>query len=261
MTSTARSAPRRPGVLRTAVIALAGAATAFSGFALAPAATAAGGGAIPPEFAIAEVLPKRKCAKAGLKAGWTEHDLVIATAIALAESGCDPKAVGTNPPSTSCPNGSRDRGVWQINDCYHPTVTDECAFNRICNAEAAYAIWEAWGDSFGPWTTYNTRSFRYYLTEARHAVRKVTGKKYVVGVVWTEGGALNVRYKATSESDIVGTLANLTVIEINCQKKGEDVYSGVFGYSTKWWDKLAKHEFVSNAYVYTDSEDRVAKKC
>jgi hypothetical protein len=244
-----------------ALVALMAAATGLGALALAPAAVAAGGGPIPPEYAMEQVLPPKKCANAGLDAGWKEHELVIATAIALAESGCDPKATGSNPPSESCPDGSLDRGAWQINSCWHPEVTDECAYKLKCNAEAAYDIYVESSHSFEPWTTWDVRSFRFWLSEARRGVKKVTGEKYVVGVVWTEGGALNIRKKPTSESDLVGTLADKSVIYIDCQKRGEEVYSPVFDYSTKWWDKLAKHQYVTNAYVDTDSTERVAHKC
>jgi len=31
----------------------------------------------------------------------------------------------------------RSRGLWQISDCYHPGVTDECAYDPICSTEWA----------------------------------------------------------------------------------------------------------------------------
>jgi len=246
---------------RIALLAIAGAATVLAGLALAPAAVAAGGGPIPPEYAVAEVLPPRKCTKKALNAGWQDANLVIATAIALAESGCNPDAVGYNGPTEGCPDGSEDRGSWQINDCYHPGVSDECAFKLKCNAEAAYDIYQDASDTFEPWSTWDSRSFRFYLTEARKAVKKVTGEKIIVGVVWTEGSDLNIREEATTESEIVGTLPNLEVIVVNCQEKGESVYSEVFGYETKLWDQIAPNQYVSNAYVDTDSMERIAPKC
>src|SRR5215469_18063594 len=60
-------------------------------------------------------------------------DPVTATAVALAESGGNPAALGQNP------DGSRDRGLWQVNDRAHPDVADACAFDPSCNAQAAYA--------------------------------------------------------------------------------------------------------------------------
>ena len=43
--------------------------------------------------------------------------------IALCESQLDPKAVNVNK------NGTRDRGLFQINDYWWPEITDEQAFN------------------------------------------------------------------------------------------------------------------------------------
>src|ERR1044072_4069643 len=63
------------------------------------------------------------CARVGEKAGFTRSgNLTLAVAIALAESGCNPAALGHNT------NGTTDRGLWQINSI-HTGVSDACAFN------------------------------------------------------------------------------------------------------------------------------------
>lgn len=248
--------------LRTALLAVVVAAmTVLAGLALAPAASAGKGkGPVPAEFAMAEVLKPKKCARAGRQAGWRGSELVIATAISLAESGCNPDAVGTNPPTSGCPNGSRDRGAWQINDCYHPSVSDTCAFDLHCNADAAYQIYEDRGDTFQPWTTYNTRAFKYFLNEARRAVKQITDRNIVVGVVTTAGGDLTIRRSPTTDSAAVGTYPSNEVIVVKCQKRGERVYSTVFGYYTKIWDKTGGHQWVSDGYVHTDN-NKLIKPC
>jgi len=86
-------------------------------------------------------------------------DPVTATAVALAESGGNPAALGQNP------DGSRDRGLWQVNDRAHPDVADACAFDPSCNAQAAYAISGGWQD-FTPWTTFQTGAYRAFLQQA-----------------------------------------------------------------------------------------------
>ena len=202
-----------------------------------------------------------KCTKAGHRAGWRGMDLVLATAISLAESGCDPTATGTNPPTEGCPDGSRDRGAWQINDCYHPGVDDECAYDLQCNAHAAYQIYLDRSSTFQPWTTYNTRAFRFFLSEARNAVRRLTGDNIVIGVVLTEGGSLNVRNKPRTSGDVVGQLADRAVVRIRCQTRGESIYSPIFGYETRIWDSDGPGRFFSDGYVHTDSRKRIAPRC
>lgn len=49
----------------------------------------------------------------------------LAVRVAECESGLDSKAVHINP------DGSKDRGLFQINDKWHPNVSDEAAFNPI----------------------------------------------------------------------------------------------------------------------------------
>lgn len=262
MHSTERDASRPRFIGRTLRFASVCMVTMLGGLVLAPAVQAGGGDEpVPREYEVTQVLPPIKCARAARNAGWTDANLVISTAVALAESGCDPDAVGNNPPTEGCPSGSRDRGAWQINDCYHSEVSDACAFNLRCNAEAAYTIFQDAGNAFQPWTSYNTRAFRFFLTEARKAVKRLTGEKIVIGVVWTEGGPLTIRERPTTKSDPVGSLPDRAVFVITCQTRGEKVYSPVFDYETRLWDSLGPKQFVSDGYVYTDSSKRIAPRC
>jgi len=262
MHPTDRDASRTRSFSRTLLLVTVGMVTVLGGLVLAPAAQAGGGDEpVPREYEITQVLPPIRCAKAARNAGWTDANLVIATAVALAESGCDPKAVGNNPPTEGCPSGSRDRGAWQINDCYHSEVSDACAFKLRCNADASYDIYRDAGNSFQPWTSYNTRAFRFFLTDARRAVKRLTGEKIVIGVVWTDGGDLTIRKRPTTKSDPVGSLSDRAVIVITCQTRGEKVYSPVFDYETRIWDSLGPKQYVSDGYVYTDSSKRIAPRC
>lgn len=67
-----------------------------------------------------------------------------ALCVAGAESGWRPDAVNVND------DGSRDRGIFQINSRWHPDVPDGEAFNPHANALHAYRLsaggsdWSAW---------------------------------------------------------------------------------------------------------------------
>ena len=63
-------------------------------------------------------------------AGSEGVDSDLAIRIARCESGLDPKAVNVNN------TGSKDRGIFQWNDKYHPEITDVCAFDVECSTRA-----------------------------------------------------------------------------------------------------------------------------
>lgn len=104
-------------------------------------------------FSIDEILAL------GYFVGFRGQTLITAVAIAKAESGLRRYAKGHNPPTAGCPLGSFDRGLWQINDCYHPEVSDTCAYDPLCNAQHAYII-SNHGQSFHPWSTYNNGAYK-----------------------------------------------------------------------------------------------------
>lgn len=55
--------------------------------------------------------------------------------LAFSESTFNPKAYSKNPPTKGCPQGSTDRGIFMINDCYHLEVSDECAYDVNCASQ------------------------------------------------------------------------------------------------------------------------------
>jgi hypothetical protein len=115
------------------------------------------------------------CAEVGSQAGFSDDRLVTAVAIALAESGCNPNVPDNfNGPTAGCPNGSYDRGLWQINDCYHAEVSDACAHDPQCNANAAYRI-SSGGTDWTQWATYGngTGPYRNFLAQAQAAVDRL----------------------------------------------------------------------------------------
>jgi hypothetical protein len=120
------------------------------------------------------------CVTVGRAAGFTGDNFVKAVAVAMAESGCNPLARGVN-------SGSIDRGLWQINDFYHSEVTDACAYDAQCNANAAYRISDH-GSDWTPWSTYNSGAYLQYLKAASTAIgvqppsvgaaKSINGDKY-----------------------------------------------------------------------------------
>ncbi|MCX4471679.1 SH3 domain-containing protein [Micromonospora sp. NBC_01655] len=198
-----------------------------------------------------------RCAEAARAAGWTGENLVISVAVALAESQCVAGAQGNNGPTSGCPNGSLDRGAWQINNCYHSWVTDACAYDVSCNARAAHDIW-GWS-GWSAWATYTNGSYRNYLTEARDGVAEAGGG--VHGTVNTGGDPLNVRSGPGTSYALVGTVAHGTTVRIICQSRGTRVWSDVYQYWTDIWDKISDGGFVSDGFVHTGSSGTVAPGC
>ena len=70
----------------------------------------------------------------------------VAQCIAGAESGWRRDALNLNP------DGSRDRGVFQINSRWHETMPDAEAFDPVANVRYAYLVsdggrdWSAWSE-------------------------------------------------------------------------------------------------------------------
>lgn len=89
--------------------------------------------------------------------GFTEAQIPMAVAIALAESGGDPLATnqaGNTPPST-------DRGLWQINSYWHNEVSDHCAFDPVCCAREALRI--SGGANWSQWSTFGNGAYKQFL--------------------------------------------------------------------------------------------------
>jgi hypothetical protein len=113
-------------------------------------------------------------------AGFRGQDLTVAVAVAMAESGGDPKAHNSVPPDDSY-------GLWQINMLGGLGPDRRRQFDLDSNRELfdpkenAQAAWEisGKGDSFQPWTTYTSGAYKKYLDDARRGIRAMEkdGKK------------------------------------------------------------------------------------
>lgn len=92
-------------------------------------------------------------------AGFTGNDLVTAVAIALAESGGNPNALG------DIGIGQGSFGLWQINSKYHPEFGPDFTslYDPQTNANAAYEIYVNAG-GFSPWSTFNSGSYQSFVS-------------------------------------------------------------------------------------------------
>jgi soluble lytic murein transglycosylase-like protein len=79
----------------------------------------------------------------------------LAAAVAMAESGGNPNAVGD-----LYLGGSY--GLWQINSKAHPQYSVAMLFDPAYNARAAFEISKG-GNDWSPWTTFRTGAYRQYL--------------------------------------------------------------------------------------------------
>src|SRR5215470_4586234 len=154
----------------------------------APAPASEGPGLLPPPHSIA-YTNAQVCGAVAAKGGFSYTTdistnagsypvIVVAVAVALAESGCQYNIYLCNPslaagyyPPVSCPagTGSYDRGLWQINSYYHSEVSDACAFQVQCNTAAAFLI-SSKGRSWSAWTAYNSGAWASYISLAEQAV-------------------------------------------------------------------------------------------
>jgi hypothetical protein len=108
-------------------------------------------------------------AMAAAQTGFTGQGLRLAVAVGLAESGGNATARGANPPTPGCPQGSTDRGAWQLNSCYHPEVSDACADDLACAAVETYRI-SLGGSDWRQWSTYTSGAYLARLAAADQAL-------------------------------------------------------------------------------------------
>jgi hypothetical protein len=102
-------------------------------------------------------------AMAARRAGFAGADLVVAVAVAGAESGWVPDATNANT------NGSTDFGLWQINSVHATILAGGDWRDPYDNARMAYRVWAEAGRAWTPWVTYNTGAYRSHLPTARNA--------------------------------------------------------------------------------------------
>jgi len=105
-------------------------------------------------------------------------DAALAAAVAMAESGGNPNAVGDL-------SLGRSIGLWQINLAAHPQYDEAGLMDPTTNADAAYTISQA-GQNWNPWTTYRTGAYlKYYTPSAASAPRRTNTR-----ALWISTGIL-----------------------------------------------------------------------
>ncbi len=96
----------------------------------------------------------RELAKLCYQHKWIDADkLFIAVSVCIAESNGYEGAVHVND------DGSRDRGLFQINDYAYPNLSDVDAFTATTNVAYARKIYESWGNSFKAWAAYTNSAY------------------------------------------------------------------------------------------------------
>lgn len=81
-------------------------------------------------------------------------DPALAAAVAMAESGGNPSAIGDL-------TLGRSVGLWQINLAAHPNYDEASLLDPQTNADAAYTISNA-GQNWKPWSTFNSGAYLQY---------------------------------------------------------------------------------------------------
>lgn len=109
------------------------------------------------------------------RAGWSSTEArSIGVAICRAESSLDDQATGYNYKKDAAGNYvldsngqriilSRDRGLFQINDKFHPACTDEMAYDPIQNIAYARKVYVDRSFTWNPWSTFTNGAYKQYL--------------------------------------------------------------------------------------------------
>lgn len=99
-------------------------------------------------------------------AGFVGDDLTRAVAIALAESGGNPRALG------DVGIGQGSFGLWQINSYYHPEYGPDFTtlYDPQTNANAAYSVYRRSGYTFKPWSTFNNGAYAKFIGPVQGAL-------------------------------------------------------------------------------------------
>lgn len=99
-------------------------------------------------------------------AGFSGNDLITAVAVAMAESGGNPDALG------DVGIGQGSFGLWQISSLYHPEFGPDFAslYDPQTNANAAFEVYQAAGNSFSPWSTFKAGTYQQFVSSVAAAV-------------------------------------------------------------------------------------------
>lgn len=120
----------------------------------------------PPEY-VGDTLTDQQIAGWAKAAGIPDDKLGIAVAIALAENG----SADISRVSAVNFDGSRDYGIWQINDHAHPEKFERWPqWWSQTNAQMMAAV-SGNGQNWSPWTTYKTGAYLLFLPRGNAAAK------------------------------------------------------------------------------------------
>jgi Lysozyme like domain len=102
-------------------------------------------------------------AQAAKDAGFTGNDLVIAIAVAKAESRWQPSVV-----SPTNADGTKDCGLWQTNSIHKDLLRKNSCGDPKANARMARQVWKNAHGSWSPWYTYKSGKHLAFISEARN---------------------------------------------------------------------------------------------
>lgn len=106
------------------------------------------------------------------QAGFSGDDLVIAVAVALAESGGNASAYN---PETAAVGGTPVNqgsfGLWQIYLKDHLEFSGDNLYDPQTNANDAYELYIKAGNSFSPWSTFKNGAYWAHMDVARAAIQ------------------------------------------------------------------------------------------
>lgn len=108
-------------------------------------------GSVPPP-AAGQPYSQKQLQSLWVQAGGNPNFALIASAIAMAESGGQPNATDNDS------NGTTDRGLWQINSTHGAQST----YDPLANARAAIAI-SSNGSNWGAWTTFTSGAYLKFM--------------------------------------------------------------------------------------------------
>lgn len=125
------------------------------------------------------VLSDVAIAEAARRAGFKGNDLVVAVAVAIAESGGD-----TTAHNDSEPDGSESFGLWQINSVHKSLLDSGDWRNPDDNARMAFVVWQMQG--WTAWGVFNNQSYLLRMPRAQSAVAQIgqsdTGQTQLIGL-------------------------------------------------------------------------------
>ena len=108
---------------------------------------------------------------------------------------------------------------------------------------------------------FNDRAVVYYNSSQTLTSRNCsTSSTTATGTVNTVSGvSLNGRAQPTTNSSIVGSVADGQRVSIYCQIRGQTI-TGTYGTSSLW-NRIGSGRYIPDAYTYTGSDGQVAPSC